>query len=417
MQTVCRDCFHEYEQEHDGPCPRCDSPRQVMHEELFDLTMAHIDCDAFYASIEKRDNPALLSKPLIIGGGHRGVVSTACYLARGYGVHSAMPMFKANKLCPDAVVMPPNMKKYAAASKEIREIFDHLTPLVEPLSIDEAFLDLSGTEKLHHARAAASLARAAKEIEQNIGITVSIGLSYNKFLAKMASDMNKPRGFSVVGRAEAPGFLARQPISNMWGVGKVTQAKMKRNGITTIGQLQHMDKHDLMKSYGILGERLYHFSRGEDVRTVSPDSKVKSISNEITLDTDIADFDRLRKLLWPLCEKVSSRLKAKHLAGWTITLKLKTANFRQVSRSLSLDSPTRMAEVIFETGMHLLKPECQGLEYRLIGIGVGNLASEDGADQPDLVDTGKTKKLEAEKAMDKIRGRFGTDKIKKGRNF
>ncbi|MFC7050855.1 DNA polymerase IV [Emcibacter nanhaiensis] len=417
MQTVCRDCFHEYERECDGPCPRCDSPRQLRHEELFGLTIAHIDCDAFYASIEKRDNPDLLSKPLIIGGGHRGVVSTACYLARGFGIHSAMPMFKANRLCPNAVVMPPNMKKYAAVSAEIREIFDQLTPLVEPLSIDEAFLDLTGTEKLHHATAAASLARAAKQIEDKIGITVSVGLSYNKFLAKMASDLNKPRGFSVIGRAEAPSFLARQPISKMWGVGKVTQAKMKRSGITTIGQLQHMGKHDLMKAYGILGERLYHFSRGEDVRIVSSESKVKSISNEITLDTDIADYQTLRKLLWPLCEKVSGRLKAKQLAGWTVTLKLKTANFRQVSRSLSLDSPTRMAETIFETGLHLLKPECQGLEYRLIGIGVGNLCSEDGADQPDLVDSGKTRKLEAEKAMDKIRGRFGSDVIKKGRNL
>ncbi|WP_321390826.1 DNA polymerase IV [Emcibacter sp.] len=417
MQTVCRDCFHEYERAEDGPCPRCDSPRQIRHEELFTLTIAHIDCDAFYASIEKRDNPDLLSKPLIIGGGHRGVVSTACYLARGYGVHSAMPMFKALKACPNAVVLRPDMKKYAAASAEIREIFDHMTPLVEPISIDEAFLDLGGTEKLHHATAAATLCRAAKEIEEKVGITVSVGLSYNKFLAKMASDMNKPRGFSVVGRTEAPTFLARQPISRMWGVGKVTQAKMKRNGITMIGQLQGMDKHALMKTFGILGERLYHFSRGEDIRIVNTASKVKSISNEITLDVDIADYDTLRKLLWPLCEKVSSRLKAKHLAGRTVTLKLKTAGFRQVSRSLSLDSPTRMADTIFETGVHLLKPECQGLEYRLIGIGVGNLVGEDGADQPDLVDTGKARRLEAEKAMDRIRGRFGTDKIKKGRNL
>ncbi|WP_138379677.1 DNA polymerase IV [Luteithermobacter gelatinilyticus] len=427
MMLLCRDClFYETAQaisagtkwpETSETCPVCGSPRLILHDELDQLGISHIDCDAFYASIEKRDDPSLLSRPLIIGGGKRGVVSTACYLARGFGVHSAMPMYQALKLCPEAVVMPPDMAKYKQVSREIRAIFDAVTPDVEPLSIDEAFLDLRGTERLHGACPAVTLCRVVRQIEQEIGITVSVGLSHNKFLAKMASDLNKPRGFSVIGKAETLGFLAQQPISKMWGVGKVTQQKMKRDGIIRIGQLQHMDKAALMKKYGRLGERLYHFSRGEDSRTISPEGDIKSISNEITLDKDVSDFEELRRLLWPLCEKVSARLKKQGIAGRTITLKLKTANFRQVSRSVTPDSPTQMAESLFQYGLYLLRPECQGLEYRLIGIGVSNLCPAEDADQPGLLNDGMSRKIRTERTIDKLRHKFGTDIIKKGRTL
>jgi len=415
--TYCRDCLSHIPDHAPTHCPVCASPRLISHAELQSLSLAHIDCDAFYASIEKRDNPELLSKPLIIGGGKRGVVSTACYIARTYGVRSAMPMFKAKKLCPDAVIISPQMSKYSVASKEIRAIFDEYTPIVEPLSIDEAFLDLSGTERLHGRIPAMTLSLIANRIEKEVGITVSIGLSYNKFLAKMASDLDKPKGFSIIGQEEAPQFLARQPISKMWGVGKVMQNKMKRQGLTMIGQLQHMEKNDLMKKYGIIGERLYYFSRGQDSRLVKTTRPTKSISNERTLAEDISDFEKLSKILWALSEKVSGRLKAKNYAGWTITLKLKTTSFRQVSRSITLDSPTQMAETIFEQAVYLLEPECQGLEYRLIGVGVGNLTDESGADQPDLINPEKTKKITTEKAVDKIREKFGTGAIKKGRTL
>ncbi len=414
--TFCRDCLTDI-QESSSSCPNCASPRLISHDEIHDLNIAHIDCDAFYASIEKRDNPELNTRPLIVGGGKRGVVSTCCYIARTFGVKSAMPMFKANKLCPNAIVIPPNMKKYSDVSKEVREIFDALTPIVEPISIDEAFLDLSGTRKLHGMSAAKILCMTAKKIEREIGITVSIGLSYNKFLAKLASDMNKPNGFSIIGRSEAQKFLATQPISKIWGVGKVLNSKMNRAGITQIGQLQKMELRKLVKDYGVMGDRLYYFSRGEDSRVVTPQNKAKSVSNEITLEQDISDYNILKQNLWRLCEKLSSRLKEKHLSAKTVTLKLKTSNFRTVSRAVTLDGYTQMAEILYDQGIRLLKPECNGLEYRLIGIGVSNFSDDQFSDLPDLIDRSKENKIKAEKAMDKIRGKFGAGIINKGRNF
>lgn len=402
---------------HDTICPSCSSPRLLSHPEIHKLSIAHIDCDAFYASVEKRDNPEFNSKPLIIGGGKRGVVSTCCYIARTYGVKSAMPMFKANKLCPKATVIPPDMKKYSAVSKDIRKIFDELTPIVEPISIDEAFLDLSGTQKLHGMFPAKILSRTAVKIYDEIGITVSVGLSYNKFLAKLASDLNKPNGFSIIGEAEAKTFLARQPISKIWGVGKVLNQKMNGAGITQIGQLQKMELKKLIGDYGVMGERLYYFSRGDDTRTVISTRKSKSVSNETTLETDVSDYNFLKKKLWALCEKLSARLKEQQLSAKTINLKLKTANFRTVSRSVTLDGYTQMAEILYAHGKHLLKPECNGLEYRLIGIGVTKFTDDRFSDLPDLLDPSKENKIKTEKAMDKIRGRFGADIINKGRKF
>lgn len=407
----------EEECEADMLCPACGSPRWVNHSELESLALAHIDCDAFYASVEKRDNPELLAKPVIIGGGKRGVVSTCCYIARTFGVHSAMPVFQAKKLCPDAVFISGNMQKYQDVSKQIRVIFNKMSPHIEPLSIDEAFIDLSGTERLHGTYPAKTIARAVGEIEREIGITVSVGLSYNKFLAKLASDLNKPRGFSVIGRAEAKNVLAPMPISKIWGVGKVMAKKMHHAGIRQIGQLQHLDLKYLIKNYGIMGERLFYFSRGEDSRYVSSRTKVKSISNEITLNNDLSDYEKLKSLLWRLCEKVSGRLKNQVKAGNTITLKLKTTSFRQISRSHTLESPTQMAETLFEVGKHMLKAECQGLEYRLIGIGVSGLVGIEQADPPDLIDVVHGQKLKTERLMDDIRNKYGKDVIKKGRNL
>ena len=272
----CRDCL-TFQRGDVRRCERCGSPRLARHPELYRLHLAHIDCDAFYAAIEKRDNPALKDKPLIIGGGKRGVVSTACYIARIQGVRSAMPMFKALEACPEAVVISPNMEKYVRVGREVRAMMQALTPLVEPLSIDEAFLDLAGTERLHGLPPAVVLARFALAVEKEIGITVSAGLSYCKFLAKIASDFRKPRGFSVIGEAEAVGFLATQPVTMIWGVGKAFNATLERDGIRTIGQLQQMDRGDLMRRYGTMGDRLYRLSRGEDVRRVDPDQDAKSV--------------------------------------------------------------------------------------------------------------------------------------------
>jgi DNA polymerase-4 len=414
----CRDCLIELNIKTQLiRCSNCSSPRLLRHSEIHKLSIAHIDCDAFYASVEKRDNPELEAKPLIIGGGRRGVVSTCCYIARTYGVYSAMPMFKANELCPEAIILAPNIKKYLSVSKDIKKIFDELTPVVEPLSIDEAFLDLSGTEKLHGMSPAKVLNKATKRIEHEIGITASIGLSYNKFLAKLASDLNKPNGFSVIGKKEAKRFLSTQPITKIWGVGKVLNKKMGRGGITQIGQLQKMDLNKLVRDYGIMGERLYYFSRGDDRRKVIPIQKVKSVSNETTLDGDIANYKALKKHLWQLCEKLSARLKQKHLSAKTVTLKLKTSNFRSISRSVSISSPTQMAEILYTQGKFLLKPECSGLKYRLIGIGVSKFSNDQDADMPDLIDPIMDNKIKTEKAMDRIRDRFGSHIINKGRTF
>lgn len=414
---LCRQCLTLEPLSKTKRCSSCGSPRLIAHKELRTLTMAHVDCDAFYASVEKRDNPELADKPVIVGGsGKRGVVSTACYIARTYGVHSAQPMFKALQKCPDAVVVRPTISKYSAVGKEIRERMRALTPMVEPLSIDEAFLDLSGTERLHGRTAAETIAAFAAEIERDLGLTVSVGLSYCKFLAKIASDLDKPRGFSVIGKAEATDFLAKQSVSIIYGVGKAFQKTLAQAGITTIGQIQKMDETVLAKKYGVMGLRLSRLAHGDDTRVVNPRSPMKSISNELTFRDDISSFDELEKLLWQMCEKVSKRAKASHLAGETIALKLKTASFKTISRSRTLGSPTHMANRMFEHSSDMLKKECNGTPYRLLGVGLANLCDADFADPPDLIDIEGTRRSQAERAMDKLRAKFGDDAIVKGRN-
>ncbi len=413
---LCRDCCKKSPRRVQR-CPVCGSPRVLDHPELFDLTIAHLDCDAFYAAVEKRDNPSLADKPVIIGGGKRGVVSTACYVARTYGIHSAMPMFKALQACPEAVVIKPSMKKYAAVSREVRALMEKITPAIEPISIDEAFLDLSGTERLHKSSAAESLARLAGDIHRKIGITVSIGLSHNKFLAKVASDLNKPRGFAVIGRAETLVFLKTKPVTLIWGVGKALNDRLRRDGIKTIGQLQQMAEEDLIRRYGVMGRRLARLSRGEDARIINRESRRKSISAETTFFEDISDYDNLEKKLWPLCERVSAGLKQKEMAGKTVTLKLKTARHKSISRSHTLGAPTQLASILFEESRSLLKKEARGQKYRLIGVGIAEFADPHLADPPDLIDPGKARKAGAERAVDAIREKFGPESVKKGRSL
>lgn len=417
MPALCRDCFSA-----NNPasrrCASCGKPRIARHDELLDLTIAHIDCDAFYAAIEKRDNPELRDKPLIIGGGKRGVVSTACYIARTYGVGSAMPMFKALKACPDAVVIRPHMEKYAAAGKEVRALMRDVTPLVEPISIDEAFLDLTGTERLHRMSAAETLMRLAQRIEDEIGITVSIGLSHNKFLAKLSSDFDKPRGFSVIGREETMATLAALPVGKIWGVGKAMRRKLEANGITMIADLQKADERDLMATYGQLGLRLARLSRGDDTRTVKPVRDTKSISAETTFSEDIKDYDDLERILWRLSDKVAARCKSSDLAGHTIALKLKSADFKTRTRNQTLSDPTQLADVIYRAARKLLKNEADGTAYRLIGVGVSSLVTATGGMQTgDLLDPEANRRAAAERAVDKVREKFGKQIIDRGRGI
>jgi DNA polymerase-4 len=412
MQGFCRDCLADAGS---GPrCGTCGSPRLARHPEIRSLSVAHVDCDAFYATIEKRDDPSLADKPLIVGGGTRGVVSTACYIARTYGVHSAMPMFKARRLCPDAVVIKPNMAKYASVAREVRARMWDLTPLVEPVSIDEAFLDLSGTERLHGRSAAQSLAQFAAAVEREIGITISIGLSYNKFLAKIASDLDKPRGFAMLGRAEAPSFLAPKPISIIFGVGKVAQERLARDGFRTIADLQKCDEIGLMRRLGAEGQRLSRLARGIDQRKVVPDRDAKSVSAETTFNTDVAALRQLEKILWDLSERVSARLKAGSLSGTTVTLKLKSADFQLRTRARSLSDPTQLARRIFDCGRELLEKEIDGTKFRLIGIGVSSLRTAEAADPDDLLDPHARKAATSERAVDTLRAKFGRNAIKRG---
>jgi len=414
--ALCRDCLTRFESV-GARCPSCGSPRTLRHDELFDLSIAHIDCDAFYAAIEKRDDPSLADLPLIIGGGKRGVVSTCCYIARIKGVRSAMPMFKARKLCPEAVIIKPNMAKYAAVGREVRAMMLELTPAVEPLSIDEAFLDLAGTERLHHAPPAGVLARFATRVEQEIGITVSVGLSHNKFLAKIASDLDKPRGFSILGKAETTSFLARQKVSIIWGVGAAMQQRLEKDGIATIGQIQTMEEGTLARRYGAIGLRLAQLSRGLDARPVKPERAAKSISAETTFEEDIAGEQELLPVLRRLSEKVSARLKAAGLSGQTVVLKLKTRDFRTLTRSRTLPDPTALADRIFRAGRELLAKETDGTAYRLLGIGVSELQDLAAADPDDLLDPAAARRAKVEHAVDDIRRRFGEHGVDLGLTF
>ncbi len=418
MGWLCRDCLSEgNHRSAPARCPNCGSPRRLVHPELDQLSIAHIDCDAFYASVEKRDDPALRDQPVVIGGGRRGVVAAACYVARTYGIHSAMPMFKARAACPHVVVIKPNMAKYARIGRQIRAMMQEITPLVEPLSIDEAFLDLSGTDRLHGGSPARTLARLIRRIEQETGLGASVGLSYNKFLAKVASDLDKPRGFAVIGRGEALDFLADRPVGLIWGVGKSLRAKLARDGVQTIAQLRVFSEEDLIRRYGIMGTRLYRFARGEDSRTVNPSSPTKSVSTETTLDTDLADVDALSKVLWRLSEKLARRLKSSELSGQTVTLKLKTANFRLRTRAMRLDQPTQLADRLFDAGHALLERECDGERFRLVGIGASDLHHADEADQPDLLDPARARRVQVERAIDAVRAKLGEDAIVKGRSL
>ncbi|SLN43828.1 DNA polymerase IV [Oceanibacterium hippocampi] len=419
MDALCRDCLIRIDRtEPPRRCPGCGSTRLIAHPELHELHIAHIDCDAFYAAIEKRDDPSLRDRPLIIGGGRRGVVSTACYIARLDGVHSAMPMFKALARCPKAVVIRPDIEKYTAVGREVRELFQAVTPLVQPLSLDEAFLDLHGTERLHGASPATTLARLAATIEKQIGITVSIGLSYNKSLAKLASERDKPRGFALIGRAEAKAYLAPLPVGDIWGVGKALQAKLRKDGIITIGQFQGRQESELMARYGSMGRRLYHFARGEDDRPVVPRQAAKSVSSETTFEDDIAAFDDLSARLWRLCETLSRRLKKKGLAGRTVNLKLKTDRFRILTRAQSMPAPSQLAEVLFRHAEPLLRREADGrLRFRLLGVGVSGIVDAVEADLPDLLDPGAERRRQVEAALDRVRDRFGVEAIGKGRGL
>ncbi len=416
MEALCRDCLGETPGQ-GSACQSCGSSRIVAHEELSALTIAHLDCDSFYASVEKRDRPELRDRPVLVGGEKRGVVAAACYVARKYGVHSAMPMFQALRKCPDAVVIRPDMAKYTRIGREIREMMRDITPMIEPISIDEAFLDLSGTERLHGGSPARTLARLAADVRTRHGITVTVGLSHNKFLAKLGSGLDKPDGFTVIGRAETETFLAPLPVSMIWGVGEALDRRLARDGISRIGQLQTMEETELARRYGKMGHRLAAFSRGRDTRRIEPESERKSLSSETTFSEDISDADELARILWYQSERVAAGVKKEGIGGRTVTLKLKTADFRIRTRSRTLPHPTQLADAIFAAARPLMETEADGTRFRLLGVGLSELVPAADCDPPDLADPGLNRRKKVEGAVDDLRRRFGEKAIGKGRTL
>jgi DNA polymerase-4 len=410
IQAICRDCIRTGDSKVDR-CPACGSRRIVCHDELDRLTIAHLDCDAFYASVEKRDRPDLRDRPVIVGGGRRGVVSTCCYIARQYGVHSAMPMFKALKACPEAEVIKPDFRKYIAASEAIFGAVGKLTPLVQTLSLDEAWIDLAGTERLNGGPPAVQLIRLQQQIEADTGLTVSIGLAANRFLAKVASEMDKPRGFSVLG-SEAASVLASRSVGILPGVGPVFRRTLQSDGYATVGDLAAADVRELVKRYGESGLRLHDLAHGRDARPVRPDHDRRGMSAETTFNEDLTSAEDLEAELWPLCEKLAAKARRDGVASRVLILKLRRADFRIITRRMSAPEPVQTARALFAAGRALMASEL-GRPYRLIGIGMGELA--DATVSSTLFETAEARALRTETAIDSLRAKFGARSVVAGR--
>lgn len=384
---LCRDCGRlDAEPYASGDlCPGCGSERLVAHGELSRLTVAHVDCDAYYASIEKRDRPELADQPLIVGGGGmRGVVTTACYVARRYGVRSAMPMVRAIQLCPDAVVIHPDMEKYQRESVRIRALMQAAAERVEQVSIDEAYLDF-GDPMARSEPPARSLARLSLQIERRVGVTVSIGLGANKMLAKLASDMKKPRGFAVIGRGDALDVIGPMAIAALPGVGPVMSRRLQELGLARVSDLWQAKEDDLIHRFGLWGRRLVALARAEDNRRVAG-SRPKSvtIAAETTFESDLRRFEQIDPILGEMCAILARRLARAHLAASGLTLKLRRADRRIITRACKLYQPTARAELIWRAASLVLAAETDGTPYRLVGVTATRLVAEALADPPDL---------------------------------
>ena len=414
IHAICQDCGAATPTQAQT-CLECGSDRLVIHPELASLAIAHVDCDAFYAAVEIRDNPALASGPVIVGGSVRGVVTSACYKARAFGVRSAMPMYRARKLCPDEAIIQPNGRKYAAAGKEVRQLMEKATPAVEPVSVDEAFLDLSGTARAHGAAPAQTLARLAARIAAEVGITGSVGLSYNKSLAKIASDFNKPKGFVVIGRGDAQSFLDSKPVRIIWGVGPAQEKRLHAVGLRTVGDIRARSPSDMRTMFGGMGGKLARLARGEDGRPVtSTRHTAKSASSSTTFGSNHADFETLKSLLCGQCEILARRLKKADLGGRSVTLILKSADFKVRNRSKTIPAPTQLAEVIFQSVLAKLAEAADGTRFRLVGVRVADMADSDDCDPPTPFDPEAARRARIERTMDDVRAKMGTGAIAKG---
>lgn len=424
MQYLCRDCFHYWEDNLlTESCPGCYSEKLLKHLELFSLDVAHLDCDSFYTSVEKRDDPKISSLPVIVGRRERGVVAAACYVARIYGVRSGMAMFQALRLCPNAHVISPNMDKYKVASHGVRRAMREVTAKIEPVSIDEAYLDLSDNAALHNEPACVSLVRLVDTISRTEKITVSIGLSYNKFLSKLASDLDKPKGFYVIGRVEARSFLSKLPVRKLWGVGPSAVIKMTQHGYMTIGHVQDAKLEDLMRIFGKSGYGFYLFANGEDNRKFGLESKTKSVSAETTFLEDLSSLDDLLAALESLSEQVAKRLRLQNLSGRVVVIKLKDSNFRNATRSKKYGKSFTDKVEIREAAEQLLLHYWDSVGrskllkvrgFRLLGVGISDLVGE-ADDVHDMFDFSNTEpirsKSELVRVIEEIKIKFGEGAI------
>jgi len=375
----------------------------------------HIDMDAFYASVEQHDNPALQGLPVIVGGdpGRRGVVSAASYEARVYGVHSAMPSSQARRLCPQGVFLPVRMHRYREVSDQVFQILREYTPLVEPLSLDESFLDVTGSEKLFGTALQIAM-EVKRRIRQATGLTASAGIAPNKFLAKIASDYKKPDGLVEVKPEEVQVFLRDLPISKLWGVGKSTEEVLKGMGILKVGQLAVFPAEKIERKLGKFGLELIALARGEDERPVSPESEAKSISQEETFTPDLEHLEQMKKVLLDQAEQVGWELRKQKLKGSTVTVKVRYPDFSLATRSQTLSSPTDQGIEIYRTALKLLsRTEALQRRARLLGVGISHLTHRDAPEQYLLFDSGGKKAEHSIQAMDRIWERFGPQAIKR----
>lgn len=376
----------------------------------------HVDMDAFYASVEERDDPKLQGQPVIVGGTPegRGVVAAANYVVRQFGVHSAMPTATALKLCPDAIVLPPRMDHYMEISGQIRAIFDRYTPVIEPLSLDEAFLDATGCTQLFGS--VESIGRRIKqEIRDELNLVASVGVAPNKFLAKLASDLDKPDGFTVITEDTVQEVLDPLPVSRLWGVGKATMRKMDQLRIQTVGDLRRLSLQQLQDTFGQTGERFWQLARGIDHREVVADREAKSVSHETTFAEDIRDFDVLRAWLLELTEQVARRLRKNKLQGRTIQLKVRYNNFDTITRSRSLPQATHVTSELWDVASELLESHLpdRPLVVRLLGMGVAQLSPETAVQQSLFDEPQDSQDSRLDQVADQIRNRFGVTSLKR----
>ena len=377
----------------------------------------HLDMDAFFASVEMRENPELVGLPVVVGGPSksRGVVAAANYEARKFGVFSAMPMSRASQLCPDLRILPVNMPLYVSVSKQIHEIFNRYTPEIEPLSLDEAFLDVSGSVKLFGS--AAEIARKIKtNIKQELNLIVSAGVAPNKFVAKIASDIEKPDGFVVVEENDMQNFLDPLPIKRIWGVGKKTEVQLNNYGITTIKDIRHQSSRWMVDRFGKQGDHIYRLANGQDKRDVISDARAKSISSENTFIEDISNKDTLLAYLSHLTEQVTARLREKKRKGKTVNIKIRFHDFTTIARSKTLSQSSYQTEQIWQIVKRLFTDALPAgkIAIRLLGVGVSGF-TEETASQGDLFSE-NAKYNELDEVSDEINQRFGKLKIHRGRN-